>query len=88
MTVVSSSRTAHRTAQATATATTFAMLGGATGPAAAGAALALVGYPPRTCEASTCDAFGSPVGTHLALSLLALVTSVMAFALTGRRSRS
>ncbi|MEU8547463.1 MFS transporter [Streptomyces roseoverticillatus] len=85
MTVVSRSRASHRTAQAVATATTFAMLGGAAGPAAAGAALALVGHPPRTCGASACDALGTPLGTQPALSLLGLLTVVSAFALTGRR---
>ncbi|MEH6375481.1 MFS transporter [Streptomyces sp. KLMMK] len=87
MTVVSRSRsrTSHRTAQAAATATTFAMLGGATGPAAAGAALALAGHPPHACGASTCDALGTTLGTQLALSLLGLLTAASAFVLTGRR---
>ncbi|MEU1376250.1 MFS transporter [Streptomyces triculaminicus] len=85
MTVVSRSRTSHRTAHAAATATTFAMLGGATGPAAAGAALALAGHPPRACGASTCDALGTPPGTQLALPLLGLLTAASAFALTGSR---
>ncbi|MET9414031.1 MFS transporter [Streptomyces klenkii] len=81
----SRSRTSHRTAQAAATATTFAMLGGATGPAVAGAALVLAGHPPRTCGASTCDAFGTPPGTQLALVLLGVLTAASAFVLTGRR---
>ncbi|MFC5143478.1 MFS transporter [Streptomyces aureoversilis] len=85
MTVISRGRTPHGTARGAATATTFAMLGGATGPAAAGAALALVGHPPRTCGASTCDALGTPQGTQLALAFLGLLTAAMAFALTSRR---
>ncbi|MGK5543738.1 MFS transporter [Streptomyces sp. URMC 127] len=85
MTVVSRSHASHRTAQSAATATTFAMLGGATGPAAAGAALVLAGHPPRTCGASVCDALGTPPGTQPAVSLLGLLTAAAAFALTGRR---
>ncbi|MEU1309059.1 MFS transporter [Streptomyces cinnamoneus] len=85
MTVVSRSRTSHRTAQAAATATMFAMLGGATGPAVAGAALALVGHPPRGCGTPACDALGTLRGTQLALFLMGSLTAVMAFALTGRR---
>lgn len=86
MTVISCGRTPHGTARGAATATTFAMLGGATGPAAAGAALALVGHPPRTCGTSACDALGAPQGTPLALALLGLLTVAMAFALTSRRA--
>ncbi|MEV5240406.1 MFS transporter [Streptomyces cinnamoneus] len=85
MTVVSCSRTSPRTAQGAATATTFAMLGGATGPAAAGAALALVGHSPRACGTSTCDALGTSPGTQLAFSLVGLLTAALAFGLTGRR---
>ncbi|MDT0448288.1 MFS transporter [Streptomyces hesseae] len=85
MTVVSRDHASHRTAQAAATATTFAMLGGATGPAVAGAALTLVGHPPRGCGASICDALGTPLGTQPALCLLGLLTAAMAFTLTGRR---
>ncbi|WKU48501.1 MFS transporter [Streptomyces sp. VNUA116] len=87
MTVVSRSRSraSHGTAQAVATATMSAMLGGAAGPAVAGAALALVGHPPRPCGASACDVLGTPLGTQPALLLLGLLTAASAFALTGRR---
>lgn len=85
MTVVSRSRASHGTAQAVATATMSAMLGGAAGPAVAGAALALVGHPPRPCGASTCDALGTPPGTQPAALLPGLLTAASACALTGRR---
>ncbi|MFI8939795.1 MFS transporter [Streptomyces syringium] len=100
MTTVARHRAAHLTSRATATATTFAMLGGASGPVAAGAALAIAAHLPfgrgapsgdlpaaaLTAGASGGIQQGVTVGVHASLVLLALGTAAAAFAL-GRRAR-
>lgn len=59
MTTVAGHRAPHHTSRATAMATTFAMLGGASGPAVAGAVLSAVGRLPFLCGAPSCDLPGA-----------------------------
>ncbi|MEU4212381.1 MFS transporter [Streptomyces sp. NPDC026206] len=74
MTTVVLHSTEHHTSRATAMATTFAMLGGALGPVLAGTAL--------SATRGLSFAHGPPQmpGVHTALSLIALVTAMAAFA--------
>ncbi len=87
MTVLSATRTSGRPARAAATATTFAMLGGASGPAVAGASAVLSGNLLPACDATQGDALGTPAMVHRALPLIASVTVVLTLAFTRRVRR-